>query len=114
MLRTDGGLTIPLWTIACAERLNDVGGAAASHASQPEWYPLTVSWSTDGTTLLYAAWNYAGQPLPGGGESLPGGVIAVPADLASDATLLIDSIDPVLNYYSHRWAPIQMWGRQPG
>ena len=22
-----------------------------------EWYPFTVSWSPDGTTLLYAAWT---------------------------------------------------------
>jgi Tol biopolymer transport system component len=79
-----------------------------------EWYPFTVSWSTDGTTLLYAAWNYDGKPLPGGGHTLPGGMIAVPADKPSDATVLIDSIDPVPNYYSHRWAAIQMWGRQPG
>ena len=71
-----------------------------------EWYPFTVSWSPDGTTLLYAAWNFDG-------ETLPGGVVAVPADMPSDATVLIDSIDPVPNYYGHRWAPIQMWGRQP-
>ena len=79
-----------------------------------KWYPFTVSWSPDGTTLLYAAWNFDGQPLPDGGETLPGGMIAVPADMPSDATVLIDSIDPVPNYYSHRWAAIQMWGRQPG
>jgi len=72
-----------------------------------EWYPFTVSWSPDGTTLLYAAWREDGQRLPGG-------VIAVPADKPSDATVLIDSIEPVPNYYSHRWAAIQMWGRQPG
>jgi Tol biopolymer transport system component len=72
-----------------------------------QWYPFTVSWSPDGTTLLYTAWNFDGQ-------SLPGGVIAVPADTPSDATVLSDSIDPVPNYYSHRWTPIQMWGRQPG
>jgi Tol biopolymer transport system component len=70
-----------------------------------EWYPFTVSWSPDGTTLLYAAWQNS--------ETLPGGVIAVPAETPSDATVLIDSIDPVPNYYSHRWASIQMWGRQP-
>jgi Tol biopolymer transport system component len=71
-----------------------------------EWYPFSVSWSPDGTTLLYAAWQNS--------ESLPGGVIAVPAEMPSDATVLIDSIDPVPNVYSHLWAPIQMWGRQPG
>jgi hypothetical protein len=79
-----------------------------------EWYPFTVSWSPDGTTLLYWAWNFDGQPLPGGGETLPEGVIAMPADVPSDATVLIDAIDLVENYSSHRWAPIQMWGRQPG
>jgi WD40-like Beta Propeller Repeat len=79
-----------------------------------EWYPFTVSWSPDGTTLLYAAWNDDGQPLPGGGQTLPEGVVGVPADMPSDATVLIDSIRPVPDYYSHRWAPIQMWARQPG
>ena len=75
-----------------------------------EWYPFTVSWSPDGTTLLYAAWTWTERP----DATLPGGVIAVPADMPSDATVLIDAIDPVPNYYSHRWAAIQMWGRQPG
>jgi Tol biopolymer transport system component len=72
-----------------------------------KWYPFTVSWSPDGTTLLYAAWNIDDQ-------TLPEGVIAVPADMPSDATVLLDAAGPVQNYPSHRWAPIQMWGRQPG
>lgn len=72
-----------------------------------KWYPLTVSWSPDGTTLLYAAWNFDDQ-------TTPEGVIAVPADMPSDATVLIDAAGPEQNYFSHRWAPIQMWGRQPG
>jgi hypothetical protein len=71
-----------------------------------EWYPFTVSWSTDGAELLYAGWHEDG-------ETLPGGVIAVPADRPSDARVLIDSIEPVPNYTSHRWTPTQMWGRQP-
>ena len=79
-------------------------------ADGQEWYPFTVSWSPDGTTLLYTAWNWTAACR----ETLPGGVIAVPADTPSDATVLIDSIDPVPDYYSHRWAAIQMWGRQPG
>lgn len=78
------------------------------------WVPFTVSWSPDGTTLLYAGWQVdGGEPLPGGGETLPAGVIAVPADSPDDATVLIDSIEPVPNYYSHRWTPTQMWGPQP-
>ena len=68
-----------------------------------EWYPFTVSWSTDGTTLLYAGWQNDRNTL-----------IAVPADTPSDATVLTDAIEPVPNYSSHRWAPTQMWGRQPG
>ncbi|WP_107771057.1 PD40 domain-containing protein [Nocardioides sediminis] len=71
------------------------------------WYPFTVSWSPDGSTLLYAAWTEDD-------DALPGGVIAVPADEPSDVTVLTDAIDPVPNYYSHQWTPIQMWGRQSG
>jgi Tol biopolymer transport system component len=71
------------------------------------WYPFTVTWSPDGTTLLYAAWSI-------GGKASSGGVIAVPADMPSDVTVLIDAIDPLPDYYSHRWAPLQMWGRQSG
>ena len=50
----------------------------------------------------------------GCGSDGAGGVIAVPADTPSDVTVLTDAIDPVPDYYGHRWAPIQMWGRQPG
>lgn len=60
------------------------------------WYPFTVSWSPDGTTLLYAAWRLDGR-------ALPGGVIAVPVDRPSDVTVLTDAIDRVPNYHSHRW-----------
>jgi Tol biopolymer transport system component len=71
------------------------------------WYPFTVTWSPDGTTLLYAAWTEDGRRLPGG-------VIAVPADDPGDVTVLTDAIDPVPRYNSHQWAPPQMWGRQSG
>jgi hypothetical protein len=67
-----------------------------------EWYPFTVSWSGDGTTLLYSAWN-----------QVTSGVVAVPADKPGDATVLIDSIDPGPDSYSHQWTPTQRWGRQP-
>jgi Tol biopolymer transport system component len=65
------------------------------------WYPYSVTWSPDGTTLLYTAWNEAG-----------GGTITVPADSPTDVTVLSDTIGPG-DYYSHRWAPVQRWGRQP-
>ena len=71
-------------------------------AEGQEWYPFTVSWSPDGTTLLYAAWTRVSD-----------GVIAVPADKPSAATVLIHSVDSI-DYNSHRWSAIQMWGRQPG
>jgi Tol biopolymer transport system component len=72
------------------------------------WYPVIVSWSPDGTTLLYVAFD---------------GVIAVSADMPKpasvvesrrrDVTVLTDAIDPVPDSYNNQWAPIQMWGRQP-
>ena len=65
------------------------------------WYPYSVTWSPDGTTLLYTAWNESG-----------GGTITVPADSPTDVTVLSDAIGPG-DYYSHRWAPVQRWGRQP-
>jgi Tol biopolymer transport system component len=70
------------------------------------WYPSTVTWSPDGATLLYTAWDL---------QSVSGGVIAVPADEPSDATVLTDAIDALgTARYVHGWAPIQMWGRQSG
>jgi Tol biopolymer transport system component len=75
---------------------------APPRAGGHEWYPFTVTWSPDGTTLLYSAWGQGTN-----------GVIAVPADQPSDATVLIDSIDPEPGSYSHQWVAIQTWGRQP-
>lgn len=68
----------------------------------PLWYPYSVAWSPDGTTLLYTAWTRVGGD----------GVIAVPADTPSDVTILTD-LDPVPGYKDHRWVRIQMWGRHP-
>jgi Tol biopolymer transport system component len=72
------------------------------------WYPRSVSWSPDGTTLLYAAWFEYDMGDAGGGT------IAVPADMPSDVTVLADGLRSGAGEYSHRWAPIQIWGRQPG
>jgi Tol biopolymer transport system component len=64
----------------------------------PRWlYPFLVTWSPDGTTLLYKAFT--------------GGVIAVPPDTPSDVTVLTDGMAGPVDY---RWVPIQAWGRQPG
>jgi hypothetical protein len=65
------------------------------------WYPYSVTWSPDGMTLLYTAWNESG-----------GGTITVAADSPTEVTVLSNAIGPG-DYYSHRWAPVQRWGRQP-
>ena len=49
------------------------------------WYPFTVTWSPDGTTLLYTAWS------DGPGSTEQEGVLAVPADTPSDVTVLTDT-----------------------
>ena len=64
------------------------------------WYPYLVTWSPDGTTLLYTAWCGCGE-----------GVIAVPADTPSDVTVLTNGMAGPVDY---RWVPIQAWGRQQG
>jgi hypothetical protein len=74
------------------------------------WYPDVVWWAPDGTTLVYSAWSEAG---PGTSGPLGGGVITVPADEPSDAQLLVAGLGAVPDSYSHRWAPVQMWARQP-
>ena len=79
-----------------------------NHSEQFRWWPYAVWWSPDGTTLIYAAWSEA-EP----GHSGPSGMIAVPADRPNHAKVLISGIAPVPDVYSHQWAPIQMWGRQP-
>jgi hypothetical protein len=68
-----------------------------------QWYPYSVTWSPDGTTLLYDAWN------DGGG----GGLITVPVDSPTDATVLNDVIEWGGDAYSHGWVSVQRWGRQP-
>ena len=81
-------------------------------ANGPEsWYPFGVTWSPDGTTLLYSAWsNLSGSAM--GGTGL--GVITVPADAPTDVTVLTKGIGFGGQLYGSRWAPTQTWGRQPG
>src|SRR4051794_2380069 len=73
-----------------------------------KWYPFSVSWSPDGTTLLYAAWFEPGGRVGDEGA----GVIVVPADRPRKATLLTDTLLPTSS--QSNWGPSQMWGRQPG
>lgn len=71
------------------------------------WLPYTVTWSPDGTTLLYTVWSSVGD-----GADEFNGLIAVPVDAPGNATMLTD-LASVGGYHSHLWARIQMWGRQP-
>jgi sugar lactone lactonase YvrE len=60
------------------------------------WYPDSVTWSPDGTTLLITS----------------SGVVAVLADAPGDATVLDDTLSTSF-VYDHAWVPVQMWGRIP-
>ncbi len=75
------------------------------------WYPFSVTWSPDGTTLLYSAWSHAGDGPVGG---TPSGVLAVRADTPTNVTVLTDRSSLTGFVYDHSWVPVQMWGRQPG
>ena len=73
------------------------------------WYPFFVTWSPEGTTLLYAAWSQLriGQPDY---QRL----LAVPADRPGDATEIPFTHASVTGYSEHRWVQVHMWARQPG
>lgn len=73
------------------------------------WYPFSVSWSPDGTTLLYSAWSH-GDGRVGGGRA---GVLAVRPERPTDVTVLTDISGLTGVVYDHPWVPVQMWGRQP-
>ena len=75
------------------------------------WFPFSVTWSPDGTTLLYSAWSHTSDGSAGG---TPAGVLAVRADTPTDVTVLTDRSSLTGVVYDHTWVPAQMWGRQPG
>jgi hypothetical protein len=79
-----------------------------ARAPAPTWWPYTVTWSPDGTMLLYTAWSW---PADGPGEL--NGVLVVPPESPTEATLLAD-LPPVGGFHSHLWAGNQVWARQPG
>lgn len=72
----------------------------------PGWRPFHVTWSPDGTTLLYTAWNHAFN----GGRAAR---IVVPVDEPREVTVLTEFGNGT-DYASHRWALTQVWGRHPG
>ena len=65
------------------------------------WYPFSVTWSPDGTALLYS-------PGPEDGNSL----VAVSVDGETPPVILSGDLDPAV-YYGVPWLPDQSWGRQP-
>jgi hypothetical protein len=73
------------------------------------WYPESVTWSPDGTTLLYLAWPEAEIP-----QTLPdSGVVAVPLDAETPPVVLSGDLPPDA-YSGYPWLTIQSWGRQQG
>lgn len=86
----------------------DVGDGARTFIEAPtvdgtqRWYPRSVRWSPDGTTLLYSAWYHLDTNFLEQGD----GVIAVSADGPHTATLITEGKD--LNA-----GPGQTWGRLP-
>jgi Tol biopolymer transport system component len=81
------------------------------------WYPYSVTWSPDGTTLLYSAWSQCDV-----GTS-PTGVVTVRVDdlgapvlgavTPKDVAVLTEGSSLTGFVYDHLWVPVQMWGRQP-
>ena len=72
------------------------------------WFPFSVTWSPDGTTLLYLAWAEATNT-----NDAPSGIVAVSLDAETAPVVL--SGDLGFDVYSGiPWLPIQSWGRQQG
>jgi Tol biopolymer transport system component len=66
------------------------------------WWPFSVTWSPDGTTLLYQAWSEAG----------PKAVVAVPVDGRTPPVVLSEALG-VSVYSGYPWLPFQNWSRVP-
>jgi Tol biopolymer transport system component len=82
-----------------------------SDESDAAWYPWRVTWSPDGTELLYAAWSWEGPPV---GEPERTALISLPLDRGSDPVVLHE--DANLSVYDGdkgSTVPIQSWGRRP-
>ena len=71
------------------------------------WYPYSVTWSPDGTALLYLAWPEA-EPPPSGPHS---GLVAVRVDGDTPPVVLSGDLTAAV-YSGFPWLPIQSWGPQ--
>jgi hypothetical protein len=72
------------------------------------WYPWSVTWSPDGTALLYVAWPSSTSEV----TTEPRAILAVSVDGKTPPVVL--SGDSVAVYSGFPWLTIQSWGRQPG
>ncbi len=70
-------------------------------AGPAEWSPFSVTWSPDGTQLLYHAW----------GDGVDSGLLAVPVD-GGPPVVLYEGPGLVAVYSGIPWVPFQAWGRQ--
>jgi len=69
------------------------------------WYPFSVTWSPDGTQLLYHAWS----------EGAESGLVVVPVDGGGPPIVLYEGHEgpgSVAVYSGTPWVPFQAWGRQ--
>jgi hypothetical protein len=81
-------------------------------------YPWSVTWSPDGSMLLYIAWNDAcrgdnNASAECGGRLEGGGVLAVPVDTTKAPFVLADASWLIGVNEGQPWLPMQTWGRQP-
>jgi Tol biopolymer transport system component len=98
-----------------------------------EWYPYSVTWSPDGSMLLYIAWNdacasivpdvavtiadehlgdYVSAECAGRPEG--SGVLAVPVDKTNAPVVIADASWVIGVRDGQPWLPTQSWGRVPG
>ncbi|MGC5225336.1 TolB family protein [Micromonospora sp. DT81.3] len=72
------------------------------------WFPVSVTWSPDSTTLLYRAWSQPDLAAPDGVS----GVVAVRVDGSAPPAVLYEGQD-LGGYSGYPWNVYQGWGRLP-
>ncbi len=65
------------------------------------WYPYSVTFSPDGTQLLYQAWT----------DGIASGLVAVPIDGAGPPVVLYAGPDSVAVHSGSPWLPFEAWAR---